>query len=90
MFRSWISIASNHHLCFNPSAMSKVCDLCGKTYLRGKLVARGIGDRVTRRTTHHQKPNLRSKKVMVGGTPMKLRLCASCLKKLKKVESLAN
>jgi len=52
--------------------MSKICDLCGKSALRGNLVPRGIGNRATRRTIRHQEPNLR------------IKLCSSCLKRLKK------
>lgn len=78
------SIETQMKVWFNPKVMSRICDLCGKTYLRGNLVPRGIGNRVTRRTTRRQQPNLRSKKAVINGTPMRLKLCASCLKRLKK------
>lgn len=64
--------------------MSKICEICGKGYLRGHLVSRGIGRRVTRRTIHHQMPNLRSKKIVIEGTPVRIMVCASCLKWMKK------
>jgi ribosomal protein L28 len=64
--------------------MSRICEVCGKGYLKGNLVPRGIGRRVTRRTTTHQLPNLRTKKLDLGGSSVKLTLCASCLKRLKK------
>ena len=66
--------------------MSKICDICGKSSLKGNLVPRGIGKRVTRRTIRRQEPNFRSKKLTINGTPMKVKICASCLKRLKKDE----
>lgn len=71
-------------LCFNPSVMSRICQICQKTYKKGNLVPRGVGKRVTRRTTRHQQPNLRTKRVEIDGRPVRLTLCAACLKKLKK------
>lgn len=63
--------------------MSKVCDICNKTYMKGNLVPTGIGDRVTRRTTKRQQPNLRNKRIDVNGQKVKVKICASCLKRLK-------
>jgi ribosomal protein L28 len=64
--------------------MSKMCEICGKTYLKGNLVPRGIGNRVTRRTITRQQPNLRIKHMQFGSNKVKVKLCSSCLKKLKK------
>jgi ribosomal protein L28 len=64
--------------------MSRICELCGKTYKKGNLVPRGIGRRVTRRTIRRQNPNLRSKKITVDGKTFKAKICASCLKRMKK------
>lgn len=64
--------------------MSKICEICGKVSLKGNLVPRGIGNRVTRRTISRQKPNLRIKRLSLGGNKIKVQMCASCLKKLKK------
>lgn len=64
--------------------MSRICDICKKGYLKGNLVPRGIGNRVTRRTIRRQQPNLRTKSVVIDGSKVKLKLCASCLKRLKK------
>lgn len=64
--------------------MARVCDLCGKEYLKGNLVPRGIGRRVTSRTITRQQPNLRTKKFIINGTSMTLKICASCLKRIKK------
>ncbi|HLC93860.1 MAG TPA: 50S ribosomal protein L28 [Patescibacteria group bacterium] len=63
--------------------MSKICQICGKGYLKGNQVPRGIGRRVTRRTNIRQQPNLRSKKFLVDGTAITVKICASCLKRIK-------
>jgi large subunit ribosomal protein L28 len=70
--------------------MSKICEICGKGYLKGNLVPRGVGRRVTKRTIHRQQPNLRIKRLLVGGVKIKVRMCASCLKRLKKDGVLIN
>jgi len=64
--------------------MSKQCQVCGKTYQKGKLVPRGIGNRVTRRTLKRNSVNLRVKRFLINGSKMKVILCSSCLKRLKK------
>jgi ribosomal protein L28 len=64
--------------------MSRICDICGKTYQKGNLVPRGIGNRVTKRTITQKQPNLRSKKILLNGQKIKVKLCASCLKRFKK------
>lgn len=69
--------------CFNPLAMSKICDICSKGALKGNLVKRGIGRRVTRRTITKQTPNLFDKKIKIDNSTVKLRICSSCLKRLK-------
>jgi ribosomal protein L28 len=63
--------------------MAKVCELCQKGYLKANQVPRGIGRRVTRRTTVKQNPNLRTKKFVINGTSLTVKLCASCLKRMK-------
>ncbi len=63
--------------------MSRVCEICEKRYLKGNLVPRGIGKRVTRRTITKQQPNLRVKRIEINGNTATIRLCASCLKRLK-------
>jgi ribosomal protein L28 len=63
--------------------MSKVCDICSKGYLRANKVPRGIGNRVTNRSLTRKGPNLRSKKLKLNGTTLKVKICASCLKRLK-------
>ncbi len=66
--------------------MSKQCQICGKTYQKGNLVPRGIGNRVTRRTTRRNSVNLRTKRFEINGVKVKLILCSSCLKRFKKDE----
>ena len=68
---------------FNRSVMSRVCEICGKEYMKGNLVPRGIGKRVTKRTIRRQLPNLRSQKIEINGRKVRVKLCASCLKRLK-------
>ena len=63
--------------------MARVCDICEKGYLKGNLVPRGIGRRVTNRAIMKQRPNLRRKKVSIDGTSMTLSICSSCLKRMK-------
>jgi ribosomal protein L28 len=64
--------------------MSLVCEMCLKSYNRGNLVKRLIGNRVARRTTRRQQPNLRSKRLLIDGKTIRLKICASCLKKVSK------
>ena len=66
--------------------MSRVCEICGKTYQKGNLVHRGIGNRVSRRTINRKSANLRVKRFLINGVKVKFRLCASCLKKIVKEE----
>ncbi|MFZ2664354.1 MAG: L28 family ribosomal protein [Patescibacteria group bacterium] len=64
--------------------MSRACEICGKTYQKSNLVPRGIGNRVTKRTKSHNKANLRIKRFLINGVKVKFKLCASCLKRIKK------
>ena len=64
--------------------MSRICDICGKGAKKGNKVARGIGNRVTNRSITKQRPNLRNKKMVIGGTAMRVKICTSCLSRLKK------
>ena len=59
--------------------MSRNCEICGKGRLRGKLVPRGIGRRVTHRSIHNQQVNLREKRLDLGGRIVKIKLCTTCL-----------
>ena len=66
-----------------PCTMSKICEVCGKSYLKGNQVPRGVGRRVVRRTINRQMPNLRVKRINLNGTNVKVVLCSSCLKRMK-------
>lgn len=63
--------------------MSKICVFCGKSYQKGNLVPRGIGNRVTNRAITHQNANLRNKRININGTSLKVKICSSCLKRMK-------
>ncbi|MFC1621832.1 50S ribosomal protein L28 [Patescibacteria group bacterium] len=63
--------------------MARKCEICGKGYMKGNLVPRGIGRRVTNRAIRRQQPNLKTKRLEMGGKKVKVKLCTSCLKKLK-------
>ena len=62
--------------------MSKICQICEKGYINANQVPRGVGRRVTRRTSIRQMPNLRSKRFLINGSFTKVLLCASCLKRI--------
>lgn len=64
--------------------MSKRCDVCGKGPRFGNQVAR-LGRnaqkrRVLGRSARMFRPNIQPVKAVVGGRPVKLKVCTSCLK----------
>ena len=65
--------------------MSQRCDLCGKEPQFGKRVARlgknAIKRRVKARTPRRWSPNIQSVKAAVDGSPVRLKVCTSCIKK---------
>jgi len=63
--------------------MSRKCDLCKKGYMKGNLVPRGVGRRVTNRAIKRQQPNLRRKKLTIDGKTRVYSICASCLKRMR-------
>ena len=63
--------------------MARVCDICNKGYMKGNLVPRGIGRRVTNRSIKKQRPNLRRKKLIINGQTITASVCAACLKRMK-------
>lgn len=69
--------------------MAKSCEVCGKTYQKANLVPRGIGNRVTKRTATKKGANLRNKRLIIGGKKVRVTICASCLKRLKKDQKVA-
>jgi len=62
--------------------MARVCDICEKSYMKGNQVPRGIGRRVTRRTSIKQRANLRVKRIDINGQKFKFKICSSCLKRM--------
>lgn len=62
--------------------MSRICEICQKSYVKGNLVPRGIGQRVTNRSIKKQLPNLRKKRFNIDGNTVTIKLCASCLKRI--------
>jgi large subunit ribosomal protein L28 len=59
--------------------MAFKCDNCGKHQIMGNRVSHAKN-----RTRHAFKPNIQKKKIMVDGISMRMKLCTSCIKTLKK------
>ena len=55
--------------------MSKICEICGKKPIFGNNVSHAHN--LTKRRWN---PNLQSVRVIVDGTPKRIRVCTSCLK----------
>lgn len=68
--------------------MSRKCEICKKKALTGNSVSRrglpkkkgGIGLKTTGITKRKFRPNLQSKKIILGGKMKKAVVCAKCLK----------
>jgi large subunit ribosomal protein L28 len=58
--------------------MSNKCEICGKGSMTGNLVSHS--NIKTKRTTQ---PNIQRVKVIVDGTPKRLRVCTRCLRSNK-------
>lgn len=58
--------------------MAFVCEVCGKGTKTGNNVSHS--NRKSRRTW---KPNLQNVKVVVNGTPKRIKVCAACLRSNK-------
>ena len=54
--------------------MAKVCDLCGKGYLKGNLVCFS-----NKKSIKRSYPNLRSVRVVINNVVKRLKVCTSCL-----------
>jgi large subunit ribosomal protein L28 len=55
--------------------VASVCDVCGKRP--------GFGNKVSfshRRTPRRWNPNIQTRRIVVNGTPRRLRVCTSCIK----------
>ena len=55
--------------------MARVCAVCGKGPSFGHHVSNA-----NNRTTRRWYPNLQAVRVLVNGTPKRIRVCAACLK----------
>ncbi|MBI4531289.1 MAG: 50S ribosomal protein L28 [Candidatus Latescibacteria bacterium] len=68
--------------------MARTCNICGKGPVFGQVIARrgkakkrgGAGRNITGTSHRTFLPNLRSIKALVDGSPVRLRVCAKCLK----------
>lgn len=56
--------------------MARVCEVCGK----GKQIGYNVSH-ANNRTKRVWLPNLQTKKVVMGNTTKKIRVCTKCLKK---------
>jgi large subunit ribosomal protein L28 len=69
--------------------MLKVCALCGKKPVAGKVIVRkglakkkgGTGSKISRRNKRTFLPNLQKMRIMVGVHPKKVYVCTKCIKK---------
>lgn len=83
MFVQYFILTQKVNAWFNHPVMSRVCEICQKEYTKGNSVPRGIGRRVTKRSIRRQSPNLRNKRLEIDGKMVRVKLCASCLKRVK-------
>ncbi|MGH2670825.1 MAG: 50S ribosomal protein L28 [bacterium] len=59
------------------------CDLCGKTQGYGRNIRHkhsGRWERKAPRTNRTFKPNVQNKTLVVGGVPLRLKICTRCLR----------
>ena len=71
--------------------MSKVCAICGKKPVAGRTIVRrglakkkgGVGLKITGITPRRFLPNLKIVRVLVNGTPKRMRICVKCIKRGK-------
>jgi large subunit ribosomal protein L28 len=69
--------------------MLKICALCQKGPLAGKLVVRkglakkkgGTGSKIARATLRKFNPNIQKMRILMDGHPKQVYLCAKCIKK---------
>jgi large subunit ribosomal protein L28 len=55
--------------------VASVCDVCGKQPGFGNSISRSH-----RRTARRWNPNIQTMRVVVSGTPRRMRVCTSCMK----------
>ena len=75
--------------------MSKVCDICGKGKMAGKVIKRrgmakkegGVGRKITGRSIRRFAPNLQRIKVNLKGVIKTLKVCTACIRSGKIVKA---
>ncbi|MCG2685883.1 50S ribosomal protein L28 [Candidatus Parcubacteria bacterium] len=65
--------------------MARVCELCGKGFLKGNQISHSAV-----KTIKRSYPNLRTVRVEIKGRTRKMKICAKCLKTQVKVEEKGN
>lgn len=68
--------------------MANACEVCGKGKLNGSRITRrgkakkegGVGRHITKIAANTQKPNLKKIRVLVDGTPKRMKVCTDCIK----------
>jgi large subunit ribosomal protein L28 len=69
--------------------MLKICALCGKGALTGKVVTRkglakkkgGTGSKIARWSKRKFLPNLHKMRILLKGKPQRVYICAKCIKR---------
>jgi len=69
--------------------MLKICAICGKGSLTGKLVVRkglakkkgGTGSKISRSSKREFLPNLQKMRILIDNHPRKAYVCTKCIKK---------
>ena len=75
--------------------MSKVCDICGKGKMAGKVIKRrgkakkegGVGRKITGRSIRRFSPNLQKIKVNLKGVIKTLKVCTACIRSGKIIKA---
>lgn len=68
--------------------MSRICDICGKSAVKGSSILRrgqskktgGIGQHVTAITKRMFEPNLQQVRAKVKGQTRRLKVCTACIR----------
>lgn len=68
--------------------MSRVCTICGKGPMAGNSIARrgmskkkgGVGLKITGITKRRFLPNLQNIRIILNGSPKRVKVCTSCIK----------
>ncbi len=69
--------------------MLKICAICGKKPIAGKILVRkglakkkgGTGSKISRRNIRKFLPNLQRMRILVNGHPKRVYVCTKCIKK---------